>query len=275
MKTGQAGSHIPQAGAATPATKTQAIASTSIATATYEPVLESVRVAKERYKAKKRSQKFKGREHCPTLQPPPQLKSEFPEQSASRPAVASTSTGRTGEQSDEDRREVIQRKAVREPKDRAEKRKRSVREAGDTVRRAQQTRAEGERIHSVIVPRDRPTQSDTRDTGSRRTRIRSRSTDRSTSRRGIESAYRQPLSRSRSREHFEQRHGTLRSSRDWRPNTEQRGRAVADADMQTFARQMFDMMQGWCRPGADRRSRSSSTNEERRRSGTKWSNYRR
>ena len=223
---------------------------------------------------KKRTQKLKSREHCPTLQPPPQLMSEFPEQSASRPAVASTSTGRTRERSDEDRREVIQRKAVREPKDRAEKRKRSVRDAGDTVRRAQQTRAEGERIHSVIVPRDRPTQSDTRDTGSRRRRSRSRSTDRSTSRRRIESAYRQPLSRSRSREHFEQRHGTFRSSRDWRPNTEQRGRASADIDMQTFARQMFNMMQSWRSPGEDKRSTSSSTNERRKQQGPKWPNYR-
>ena len=201
--------------------------------------------------------------------------SEFPEQSVSGRAVASTSTGRTGEQSDEDRREVIQRKTVKEPKDRAEKRKRSVPDAGDTVRRAQQTRPEGERLHSVIVPRDRPMQSDTRDTGSRRRRSRSRSTDRTTSRRRLESAYRQPMSRSRSREHFEQRQGMNRSSRDWRPNTEQRGRAVADADMQTFARQMFNMMQGWYRPGADRRSRSSSVNEERRRSGSKWLNYRR
>jgi len=35
-------------------------------------------------------------------------------------------------------------------------------DAGDTVRRAQQTRPEGERLHSVIVPRDRPTRPDTR-----------------------------------------------------------------------------------------------------------------
>ena len=250
----------------------RAIASTSTATATHEPVLESVRVAKDRYKVKKRSQKFTSREHCPTLQPPPQQMSEFPEQSVSGPAAASTSTGRTGERSDEDRREVIQRKTVKEPKDRAEKRKRSVPDAGDTVRRAQQTRPEGERLHSVIVPRDRPTQSDTRDTGSRRRRSRSRSTDRSTSRRRIDSAYRQPMSRSRSREHFEQRQGMYRSSRDWRPNTEHRGLAPTDIDIQSFARQMFNMMQNWRSPREDRRSTSS---ERRKQQVPKWPNYRR
>ena len=269
-ETGQAGSRIPQAGAATPATKTQAIASTSTATATYEPVLESVRVARDKYEAKKRSQKSTSREHCPTLQPPPQQMSEFPEQSVSGPAVASTSTGRTGERSDEDSREVIQRKTTREPKDRAEKRKRSIRDVGDTARVTQKTRPERERIHNVIAPRGRPMQSHTRDTGSRRRRSRSRSTEGPLSRRRIESAYRQPMSRSRSREHFVQRRGMFRNSRDWRPNTEQRGREVADTDMQTFARQMFNMMQDWYRPGAERRSRSSSINDGGRRGRNRW-----
>ena len=269
-ETGQAGSHTPQAGAATPAPKSQAIASTSTATATYDPVLESVRVAKERYEAKKRSQKCTSREHCPTLQPQPQLWSEFPEQSASRPAVASTSTGRTEERTDEDNREVIRREAVRQPKDRTEKRKRNVSDAGDTVRRAQRTRRGEERIHSVIVPRDGQSRPDIRDAEDRQRRPRSRSQDRSASRRRIESAYRQPLSRSRSREHYECRHGTFRSSRDWRPNTEQRGRATADADMQTFARQMFDMMQSWCRPEGDRRPASSLTNGDRKRGRARW-----
>jgi len=62
----QAGSLHQQPGAATPLRKSQAIASTSAATA-IDPVLESVRIAEERYEAKKRSQKFSSREHSPTL----------------------------------------------------------------------------------------------------------------------------------------------------------------------------------------------------------------
>jgi len=71
------------------------------------------------------------------------------------------------------------KEAIREPKDRAEKRKRNVSDAGDTVRE----------VHEP----------------SREERRRS-------------SAYTLPSNKSQSREHHDICHGTYRSSRDWRPH---------------------------------------------------------